>query len=82
MTEEQLNQYREENTRDVPLPDGTLKAIFLPPDVWECVEFLRVVEGITAKEVSVFALEEAELQQTDFTRAFRCVVTHLVGRWY
>ena len=53
----------------------------MTPNLWEDVEFLQVMEGITTLEIAEFALEEMELQSETFDRAFRGVVAHLSNRW-
>lgn len=81
MTKEQLNQFKADNTRQVPLPDGTTRWVRATPDIWADVEFLEVVEEISQRELAAFALEETELQDVTFDRAFRGVVAHLANRW-
>ncbi len=81
VNETQLQKLRDENTRDVPLPDGTTVPVCLPGELWEEVQFLEVVDEIPMREMSAFALEEMELQNIDFTSAFRCIVVHLAARW-
>lgn len=81
MTQEQLQAFRDETTREVLMPDGTQRAVRMTPNLWEDLEFLRVVEDIQEPEIAVFALEEMELQDVTFDRAFRGVVAYFANRW-
>lgn len=81
VNQDQLEQYREDNTREVNLPDGSKQQVRMTPLLWDNVEFLRLVEGITDTEIAGYALEEVELQGITFDNAFRCVVVHLANRW-
>ena len=81
MTQDKLNDYRENNTRDINMPDGTKRAVRMTPNLWEDLEFLRLVENIQEPEIAAFALEEMSLQDVTFDRAFRGVVAHFANRW-
>ena len=81
MTQEELNQYRDENTREVDMPDGSKRAVRMTGPLWNSLEFIEVFENITEAEVSAFALEEMELQNVTFNRAFRGIVAHFANRW-
>ncbi len=81
MTQKHLTEYRDENTRDVELPDGSKRAVHMTPLLWDNMQFLQSIEGITPAEVAGYALEEVELQKISFDNAFRAVVTHFANRW-
>lgn len=81
VTNKEFEEYKTENTRPVPMPDGSTKDVRMTPDLWADLEFLKVVEHITTEELVQFALEEVELQSVTFDRAFRGVVAHLANRW-
>lgn len=81
MTQTDVNTFRDENTRDVALPDGTRRALRLTPDLWEYKDAIEALEGITEAELSAHALEEMDLQSLSFDLAYRCIVAHLVNRW-
>jgi len=40
VTQENLVTYRDNNTREIEMPDGTNRAIRMTPDLWESLEFL------------------------------------------
>ena len=81
MTQQNLTEYRDENTREVELPDGSRRAVRMTPLLWDNMEFLHSIEGITQAEVAEYALEEVELQKISFDNAFRAVVAHFANRW-
>ncbi len=81
MTIEKLNQFRDVNTRQVEMPDGTKRLVRMTPTLWDDLEFIRLLENIQEPEVATFALEEMELQEVSFDRAFRGVVAHFANRW-
>ena len=81
MTHEQLNQFRDENTRDIDMPDGSKRAVRMTPDLWQSLEFIQLFEGLTTAEVATFAQEEMTLQDVTFDRAFRGIVAHFANRW-
>ena len=81
MNQDHLTQYRDDNTREVELPDGSKRAVRMTPLLWDNMEFLLLVEGITTTEVATYALEEMSLQNITFENAFRAVVTHFANRW-
>ncbi len=56
VNETQLQKLRDENTRDVPLPDGTTVPVCLPGELWEEVQFLEVVDEIPMREMSAFCV--------------------------
>ena len=81
MTQETVEQYRDENTREIHMPDGSTREIRMTPGLWEELEFLRLVEDIQEPEIAGYALEEVSLQNVEFDRAFRGVVAHFANRW-
>ena len=81
MTHEKLQQFKTNNSRPIEMPDGTSRSVRMTPNLWDDVEFLQVMEGITTQEIAEFALEEMKLQSETFDRAFRGVVAHLANRW-
>lgn len=82
MTQTDVKNFRDENTRDVVLPDGSRKPVRLTPDLWELKDVIESLEGISEGELSGFALEEVELQDLSFDLAYRSVVVHFVNRWH
>lgn len=81
MTQNKLNEYREDNTREIEMPDGSARTVRMTPLLWDNMQFLQSLEGITPTEVASYALEEMELQKISFDNAFRAVVTHFANRW-
>lgn len=81
MTNEKLKDFKSNNTRSVPMPDGSTREVRMTPELWDDLKFLRVVEGISPEEIAGHALEEVELNNVSFDRAFRGVVAHLANRW-
>ncbi|QDU80735.1 hypothetical protein Pla110_24680 [Polystyrenella longa] len=81
MPQNTLNQYRDDNTREIDLADGSKRSVRMTPLLWEKLEFLQIVEGVTTAELATYALEEMTLQDVTFDRAFRGVVAHLANRW-
>jgi len=81
VNQDNLTQYRDDNTREIELPDGSKRAVRMTPLLWDNMEFLLLLEGITTTEVATYALEEVALQDISFDNAFRAVVTHLANRW-
>jgi len=81
VTQKTVTEYRDENTHEVELPDGSKRAVRMTPLLWDNMEFLLLLEGITTTEVATYALEEMSLQNISFDNAFRAVVTHLANRW-
>ena len=81
VTHEEREEFKETNTRDVLLPDNTTRPVRLTPAMWEWKEAIQTVEGLTEKDLSAYALEEEELQDVSFDRAYRCVVAYLIDRW-
>ena len=81
VTHEQLQKFKTSNTRTIELPDGSSREVRMTPGYWREVEFLRVVEGISASDMAAFALEEMELQPVTFDEAYRMIVAHLANRW-
>ncbi len=81
MTQQNLTEYRDENTREVELPDGSKRLVRMTPLLWDNMEFLQSLEGITQTEVAGYALEEVDLQKISFDNAFRAVVAHFANRW-
>lgn len=83
VTHEEFESHRDQSKQDIEMPDGTTREVTLTPGLWEEADYLRAVEGITAKELVPYALEEMRLQPGDisFDFAYRIVVTHLANRW-
>jgi hypothetical protein len=79
---QRLESYRDQNTRPVDLGNGQSCLVRMTPDLWEDLEFLQVVEGVTTAELAKFAFEEQALSPHEsFDRCFRAVVAHLANRW-
>ena len=76
-----LDQYRNDNTREIELPDGSKQSVRMTPLLWDNLRFLQLIEGITTTEIAAFAEEEMSLQDVTFDRAFRGVVAHFANRW-
>ena len=81
MNVENLQKFKEENTRDVRLPDGSTRPVRLTPDFWVWKECVQEADCVTEEELSAFALEEQQLQGFSFDTAYRCVVAYLANRW-
>jgi len=81
VTQDNLTQYRDDNTREIELPDGSKRSVRMTPLLWDNMEFLLLLEGISTTEVATYALEEMSLQNITFDNAFRAVVTHFANRW-
>ena len=81
MTQEQLENYRQDNMREIDMPDGTTRVIRMTPDLWESLEFLEIWEIMSQIEIAKYALEEMTLQEVSFERAFRGVVAHVANIW-
>lgn len=81
MTKQQLEAYRDENTRQIKMPDGSLWEVRMTPQLWESLELLKSVDGVTEGQLGIHALEEMELQPVTFDQAFRGIVAHLANRW-
>ena len=48
MTQTRIETYRDENTRPIVMPDGSEWEVRMTPDLWESLEFLKEVEGVSA----------------------------------
>lgn len=81
ITNKQREEYRRENTRWIDVGQGELRQVRMTPQLWEELEFVQVMEGVSTSDLSVFAREEMELQNISFDNAFRAVVVHLTNRW-
>lgn len=81
VAEETLTNYRDENTREIIMPDGARRAVRMTPDLWNSLEFLEAWEFMSQTEIAEFALEEMTLQDVSFDRAFRGVVAHVANLW-
>lgn len=81
MTHQQLNNFREDNTREIDMPDGSKRAVRMTPELWNSLEFIQQFEGLTTAQIATFALEEMTLQDATFDRAFRGIVAHFANRW-
>lgn len=81
MTHKQLNQFRDDNTREIDMPDGSKKAVRMTPELWSSLEFIQLLEGLTTAQIATFAEEEMMLQAVTFDRAFRGIVAHFANRW-
>jgi hypothetical protein len=79
--EETVNNYREENTREIRMPDGTCRAVRMTPDLWQSLEFLELWDIMRQEDLAVFALEEMTLQDVTFDRAFRGVLATAANLW-
>jgi hypothetical protein len=81
VTKETVDAFREQNTREIEMPDGTKRAVRMTPALWNSLEFIEEFEGFSATDIAAFALEEAQLQDVSFNRAFRGVVAYLANLW-
>jgi len=82
VTQEKVNQFREETTQEITMPDGTKKSVRMTPDLWDSLEFLEAWEIMSQTEIADFALEEMDLRKNEsFDRAFRGVVAHVSNLW-
>ena len=81
VTHEMMTEYRDENTREILMPDGTHREVQMTPDLWFSLEFIEEFEEFTVTDIAGFALEEMELHQISFNRAFRGVVAYIANLW-
>jgi len=81
VTQQQLDQFRKETTREIVMPDGTKRAVRMTPDLWNSLEFLEAWEFMSQSEIADYALEEMQLQNESFDRAFRGVVAYVSNLW-
>ena len=81
VTTEAVAEFRERNTRDIEMPDGTKRAVRMTPELWNSLEFILEIEELNEPQIATFALEEMTLQDVSFDRAFRGIVAHLANRW-
>lgn len=81
MNQEIVSQYREENTREIRMPDGTRRAVRMTPDLWNSLEFLELWDIMSQEELAGFAVEEVALQNVTFERAFRGLVATVANLW-
>ena len=81
VSHEELSDFRDENTRSIELPDGTSVAVQMAPELWDSLEFIEAFENLTPTDIAGFALEEAELHNISFNRAFRGVVAYIANLW-
>tara|TARA_R110002073_G_scaffold8027_19_gene44878 strand:+ start:14357 stop:14620 length:264 start_codon:yes stop_codon:yes gene_type:complete len=81
VTQEKLERYRDEGTREITLPNSTKQSVRMTPELWQAFDDLMILEPFDETEVARFALEEVELQNVTFDRAFRGVVAHFANRW-
>ena len=78
-----FNNYREDNTRSIELPDGTNETVTMSEDLWEWYDIiLSFDEKMTPPKMAEHALEEVKLQNLSFEKGFRCIVSHLAGHWH
>lgn len=81
MTHEMLTEYRDENTQAIVMPDGTSVDVQMTPELWFSLEFIGEFEKLTPADIAGFALEEMELHNISFNRAFRGVVAYIANLW-
>lgn len=83
MTEIYAHNDTDPLTRQVRMPDGTMRNVCMTPRMWDDMDFLQEIEGITPEELVPHAFDEVETQPGNITFdfAFRIVVAHLAGRW-
>jgi len=79
--QEDVRLYVQENTRPLDVGNGQTREVRMTPQLWEELEFVQAMEGVTTAELAVFATEEMSLQGISFDQAFRAVVAHLTNRW-
>jgi len=78
---EKVKAYREEMKGQIDMPDGSKREIRMPKGLWEDLDNLHTLEGITDAELVPYAEEEQELQNVSFDWAFSCVVDELISRY-
>ena len=77
-----LESIRSDGTRSVTLSNGTRREVTMHPDIWDSAEFLRLMDGISERQLADYAAEELELNDTlTFSSAFRMVTVYLAARW-
>lgn len=78
---EQLQKYKHDNTKWLDVGNGEMRQVRMTPQLWEELEFVQVMEGVSTAKLAEFAREEVALQDISFDQAFRAVVVHLTNRW-
>lgn len=79
-TEKQTEAWLESQTRDLPFPDGTMRPFTNTKLMWETVDSLILIAGYSYANLVEFALDECELNNVSFDRAFPGVVAYLDGQ--
>ena len=81
MSTADFEKHREARTAPITMPDGSERQVCMPHGLWEDLENLKVLEGITSQDLVPYAEEEMELQDVGFDWAFACVVDALIKRY-
>jgi hypothetical protein len=77
MTDKQTEDWLKSQTRDLPMPDGTIETYTTFKNVWHAYDLLTELCGYTATELLGYVREEMDLQSIDFDSAFRCIIGFL-----
>lgn len=81
ITQEELSQYRQKNTRRIECSDGTTRDVFMSPSMWIHYEFVKAFEPLTDEQLRRFALERMRHEACDFNTAFQMIVAYFTRLW-
>ncbi len=79
LTEQTIEAYLVNETRDLPMPNGSTRPHTTFKLVWSSVDILNQTVGVTTEQLVQGALEESTLQGIGFEEAFDGVVAWLHG---
>lgn len=75
--DDQTEHWLESQTRDIRMPDGTVRQHTAFKLIWDTADGLIQLSGYTMDELVGFACEEAYLQKLEFNEAFKGIVAWL-----
>jgi hypothetical protein len=76
-TEQEIEAYLKSETRDLVMPDGTVRAFTGLRLMWMVFDQLISVRGYTPARLVAFAVEETQLTGVPFETAFPGVLAYL-----
>jgi hypothetical protein len=83
ISKQELENYREESSGDVRLSDGSMRSVRMTERLWNGLELIQVLEGLSQEDLSDFALEEMEINpDVTFNRAFRGIIASITNAWH
>jgi len=80
LTEKETESWLKSQTRDLPMPDGSMRPFTGSRILWETVDLLTLLTGYSCTQLVEFALEESAMNGVSFERAFPGVVGYLESR--